>query len=195
MIVHYGGFWRRAAAISIDTIILDLFTVLLAMIGNLLIPVGDSFSYTVIIPYYGMAVLINAAYFTYFHGTTGQTPGKRLLGLKVVQADGEPMTPGIAFLRWVGYIISKIPLFLGFLWAAFDDRKQGWHDKIAGTRVIETHRYQEIQSQASTDAPPEADRNYAYAGEDSPYDGGADMARRKKTGPMAKTLDKETGIG
>jgi uncharacterized RDD family membrane protein YckC len=74
-------------------------------------------------------------YFTYFHGTTGRTPGKMLLGLQVVSADGTMITFGTAFLRTVGYFISFIYL-LGFIWAAFDKRKQGWHDKIAGTVVI-----------------------------------------------------------
>jgi len=166
MIVHYGGFWRRFAAIAIDTIILYLFTIILSLIGNFVIPLDDGFTYAVIIPYYGMALLINAAYFTYFHGTTGQTPGKRMLGLKVVQIDGQPMATGIAFLRWVGYIISKIPLFLGFLWAAFDDRKQGWHDKIAGTCVIRIPRYQETTDQLSPDAPFGPNRDHASADKD-----------------------------
>ena len=46
------------------------------------------------------------------------------------------MTFGLAFLRWVGYILSGIFLYLGFLWIAWDGRKQGWHDKIAGTVVV-----------------------------------------------------------
>lgn len=174
MIIHYGGFWRRLAALSIDKIILYAFTIILPLIGNLLIPLDDGFTYTVIIPYYGMAVLIDATYFTYFHGTTGQTPGKRLLGLRVVQADGEMMTPGIAFLRWVGYIISKIPLYLGFLWVAFDARKQGWHDKIAGTCVIKTRLYQEIQDHVSPDARFGPNRDHASAGRGFPYGNGGE---------------------
>jgi uncharacterized RDD family membrane protein YckC len=82
--------------------------------------------------------VIMFAYFTYFHGATGRTPGKMLLGLQVVSADGVPISFGTAFLRTVGYLISSL-LFtfpLGFIWAAFDKRKQGWHDKIAGTVVI-----------------------------------------------------------
>ena len=85
------------------------------------------------------------AYFTYFHGTTGQTPGKRLLGLRVVQETGEPIGLGTAFLRWVGYIVSGIPMLMGFLWAGADRRKQGWHDKIAGTVVIDLYQVVEIE--------------------------------------------------
>jgi len=48
------------------------------------------------------------------------------------------MSYGIAFLRWVSYFISALPLYIGFVWAAFDGKKQAWHDKIAGTVVILT---------------------------------------------------------
>ena len=163
MIVHYGGFWQRFVALSIDIVILHVFTIILFFIGNLIIPLHCGFTWltdtsstfmcTIFFSYYGMAVLLNAAYFIYFHGATGQTPGKKLLGLRVVRTDGEPMTFGTAFLRWVGYIISKIPFFLGFIWVAFNGRKQGWHDKIAGTYVIKTRRYQEMKDPPSSDTP------------------------------------------
>ena len=83
-----------------------------------------------------MTVFISMFYFTYFHGAAGQTPGKMIFGLKVVQSTGEQMTFGLAFLRWVGYIISAVVFYFGFVWIAFDAKKQGWHDKIAGTVVI-----------------------------------------------------------
>lgn len=163
MIVYYGGFWQRFVAISIDIIILHIFTIILFLAGNLIAPLDcgftyltdppSTFIYAIFFPYYGMAVLLNAAYFIYFHGATGQTPGKRMLGLRVVRADGEDMTFGTAFLRWVGYIISKLPFFLGFIWVAFDGRKQGWHDKIAGTYVIKTRVYQEMKDPPSPDTP------------------------------------------
>jgi uncharacterized RDD family membrane protein YckC len=182
--VHYGGFWRRFVAISIDSIIIDLFTLVLFLIGNRIVPTDNSFAYAVIIPYYGMALLLNAAYFTYFHGTTGQTPGKWLLGLRVVQTDGAPLTPGIAFLRWVGYIISKIPLYLGFIWAAFDGRRQGWHDKLAGTCVIRTAVYRRATDRVSPGVPFGSDRGRAPAGGDFPYGDGApeeDILRSENT--------------
>lgn len=93
-----------------------------------------------VMPYYIVTLLVYMLYFTYFHGITGQTPGKMILGLMVVQTTGEKMTLGIAFLRWVGYILSSLFLYLGFIWIAFDGKKQGWHDKIAGTVVIQIRR-------------------------------------------------------
>ena len=86
---------------------------------------------------YGVAIaFINMAYFTYFHGTVGQTPGKMVVGIKVVRVGGGNMTLGIAFLRWVGHLISGAVFYLGYLWVLIDARKQSWHDKIAGTFVV-----------------------------------------------------------
>lgn len=65
------------------------------------------------------------------------TPGKMAVGIKVVDAKtGNAMSLGQAIGRYVAYFMSTIPLGLGFIWAAFDPRKQGWHDKLAGTVVV-----------------------------------------------------------
>jgi len=57
--------------------------------------------------------------------------------LKVVDAaSGAPPSLARLVLRFFAYFVSALPLYLGFLWAAFDRRKQGWHDKIARTIVI-----------------------------------------------------------
>jgi len=87
-------------------------------------------------PYYLFSTIITILYFTYFHGSIGQTPGKMLCGLKVVRVDGEPLGFARALLRWAGYLPSSLVFGLGFLWIAWDRNKQAWHDKIAGTRVI-----------------------------------------------------------
>lgn len=66
------------------------------------------------------------------------TPGKRLLGLRVVDAKtGKNLTPMQSTLRYLGYFISTMSMFCGFLWVLWDDKNQAWHDKIAGTMVIE----------------------------------------------------------
>ncbi len=68
----------------------------------------------------------------------GATPGKMLMGLRVVAvADGGPLSIKRAVLRYIGYFLSALPLYLGFLWALWDRRRQGFHDKIAGTTVVE----------------------------------------------------------
>jgi uncharacterized RDD family membrane protein YckC len=106
-----------------------------AWINNLVNLKGFSSVLLLIMVFY---LAINTAYFTYFHGATGRTPGKMLLGLQVYSADGTPISFGIAFLRAVGYLVSSLlgTIPIGFIWAAFDKKKQAWHDKIAGTVVI-----------------------------------------------------------
>jgi uncharacterized RDD family membrane protein YckC len=147
---HFGGFWRRAVAYGIDKLILQIFCIILSVAGLLVQglnqPVyrygrdldlfGGLLDTNTILIYYFTALFLDMIYFTWFHGSVGQTPGKILLRLRVVQTTGEPMTFGIAFLRWVGYLISKLAVYLGFIWIAFDRKKQGWHDKIAGTVVV-----------------------------------------------------------
>jgi uncharacterized RDD family membrane protein YckC len=59
----------------------------------------------------------------------------------VVRTDGSPVTWGRAVLRYLGFIVSAIPLSLGFLWIAIDGRRQGWHDKLAGTYVIPSDQH------------------------------------------------------
>ncbi len=79
--------------------------------------------------------------FLYFVGfwalADGKTPGKMALGIKVIGTDGSRMTWGKSILRFVGYIVSAIALYIGFIWLSFDKKRQGWHDKIAGTYVVE----------------------------------------------------------
>jgi uncharacterized RDD family membrane protein YckC len=68
----------------------------------------------------------------------GATPGKLAVGVKIVDAQtGAPPSTGRLVLRLACYLVSALPLYLGFLWVAIDRRKQGWHDKIAGTVVVQ----------------------------------------------------------
>jgi uncharacterized RDD family membrane protein YckC len=83
-----------------------------------------------------LAFLISAGYFIGFWATTGQTPGKMALGIKVIGEDGSPVSWGKALLRYLGYILNSLAFSIGFIWAAFDAKRQGWHDKIAKTYVV-----------------------------------------------------------
>lgn len=141
--VKKGGFWIRYAAWLIDTIVLNIIGFILLRIGSLALDLGSSDFQNleieemavIMIPYFLFMIIVHSAYFTYFHASTGKTPGKMICKLKVVCLNGEPVGYSRAFLRWIGYLVSSI-LYLGFLWVAFDRRKQGWHDKIAGTYVV-----------------------------------------------------------
>jgi uncharacterized RDD family membrane protein YckC len=81
--------------------------------------------------------VINFGYLVPYWIASGATPGKKLMRLRVVDADtGELITYRKAALRWAGYLASSLSLGLGFLWIGWDSEKQGWHDKIAGTHVV-----------------------------------------------------------
>jgi len=131
--IEYAGFWRRVAASLIDTILMVIVLALLAVPLSLLgmpIMVGHtgSFLITDIIP---MVIVVA------FWLKLGATPGKQLLDCKIVDArSGQPLRLGQSVLRYLGYILSTLPLFLGFFWVGWSRRKQGFHDYIAGTVVI-----------------------------------------------------------
>lgn len=88
----------------------------------------------------GLALLwgigLHAAYFIVFVGGCGQTPGKMLLAIAVVQRDGAPAGYGRALLRWIGYGVSALPLGLGFVPAFFTAERRGLQDWMSGTRVV-----------------------------------------------------------
>ena len=142
--VKKGGFWIRYVAWIIDTIILNIIGFILLRVGSVAFDLASSGlqnleteeMITIMIPYFLFMLIVNIAYFTFFHGSTGQTLGKMLCKLKVVRLNGGPVGYGKAFLRWIGYILSASIFYLGFLWAGWDKQKQVWHDKIAGTYVI-----------------------------------------------------------
>jgi uncharacterized RDD family membrane protein YckC len=75
-------------------------------------------------------------YALFFWSTTGQTPGKAVMGVRVVRLDGRPMTLWTGIVRLVGYAMSLMSIGLGFLLALTDNRRQALHDKIARTCVI-----------------------------------------------------------
>ena len=147
----FAGFWRRFIAYMIDGFIVSVVIIFLGVVAGVAYIAGamsgdgsaivaqmtDPDKLALLTAWIWLLTFaVNIAYFTYFHGSTGRTPGKRLLGLQVVSVTGESISFGTAFLRSVGYLVSSLVFCLGYLWVAFDRRKQGWHDKIAGTVVI-----------------------------------------------------------
>jgi uncharacterized RDD family membrane protein YckC len=136
----YGGFWIRFLAFFLDGIILGVISAALAPLLGLGTVVTTSAGGTAVqINYTANALwtLLGLIYFIGFWSLRGQTPGMIPFRLRVVRAaDGSRPDWVVGLLRYVGIIISIIPLFLGLIWAAFDSRKQGWHDKIAGTFVV-----------------------------------------------------------
>ena len=83
-------------------------------------------------------VALAVGYFPYFWATTGQTPGMAMMKIKVVRdADGGPITWGPAILRVIGFWVSSLVFYIGFIWIFIDKRRRGWMDLIAGTVVVD----------------------------------------------------------
>ena len=83
------------------------------------------------------ATLFLFLYFPFFWQRSGQTPGMKLMQIKVVRdSDGGPIGWGPAILRLIGYYVSAFVFYIGYIWIFIDKRKRGWFDLIAGTVVI-----------------------------------------------------------
>ena len=120
--MRYGGFLRRFSVAIIDGLVIAIPTSLLSS--------GSESSNAI-------SLLLLALYRVYFIGSSGKTPGKGVMGLKVIKEDGSsPIGYGAATMRVIGEFASSLILGLGYLLILFDDRKQGLHDKIAGTLVV-----------------------------------------------------------
>ena len=123
-----AGFWVRAMAATIDGGLLLLTGGLAAVISP---GVAGRWPFVLL-----LTLLIAVAYYTVTVGCWGRTVGKRLLGLRVVRADGSPATYLRSFSRCWAYVQSLLPLGLGALAIALSTQKRGWHDLISGTRVL-----------------------------------------------------------
>lgn len=84
-----------------------------------------------------LSTIITFGYYWYFWTrNNGQTPGKTLMKIRVVKKDGTPIRDADAIVRVIGYYISGAIFLIGFLWALWDENRQGWHDKLANTYVV-----------------------------------------------------------
>ncbi len=149
---RYAGFWIRFLAVFIDAVILNIVAFIiripLAMIGlggAALTPridnpddVAARFGALVGLFFISIAIqlVLTVAYEVYFLSSRGATPGKMALGLKVIRADGGPISAGLALGRFFGKILSGLTLYIGFIIAGFDSEKRSLHDRICDTRVI-----------------------------------------------------------
>lgn len=85
-------------------------------------------------------VLWSAGYFIVFWSTTGQTPGNRLLRIRVRAAKGGALKPRRALLRFLGLTLAALPFLLGYMMILVDDRRRGLHDVLARSVVVEAPR-------------------------------------------------------
>ena len=144
--LSYVGFWARFLSFVVDSIWAMILIALIVGVG-LSAPEIDLKEATdpdravgvllQLLPRLGLDLLLIGVAFVLFWMFRSATPGKMLVSAVIVDAKtlGKPST-GQLIGRYLAYYVSTLPLCLGFLWVAFDRRKQGWHDKIAGTLVI-----------------------------------------------------------
>ncbi|MDR2328119.1 MAG: RDD family protein [Comamonas sp.] len=134
--LEYVGFWPRVGAALIDSLVL-----LVLLIPAIYLVYGWEYFLDEALIKGPADVLISwvlpAVACIWLWVKLRATPGKMLVGAEVVDATtGETISLKQAIIRYLGYFVSTIPLCLGIFWVAFDPRKQGWHDKIAGTVVV-----------------------------------------------------------
>lgn len=132
----YVGFWLRVVAHIIDTLLIMIATLppLLMIYGkSYLIGAHDNWGIWNILISYVLPIGAVIIFWRY----KSATPGKMAIGSKVVdEATGNAPSYAQCVIRYVGYIVSMLPLCLGFFWVAFDKKKRGWHDMMAKTVVI-----------------------------------------------------------
>jgi uncharacterized RDD family membrane protein YckC len=138
---EYTGFWLRVLATIIDTILLMAVMVplLIAIYGEDALADGVTLTgpANILLSYVLPAIVVIA-----FWSSKHATPGKMVIGARIVDArTGAAPSLRQNVVRYLGYFLSTLFFFLGFIWVAFDKKKQGWHDKLAGTVVVRRIRH------------------------------------------------------
>jgi len=152
---QYAGFTSRLVAYAIDSVVaiagisigwwLINATVEMLRVREIIDILGWNSSFEFLtdprgeIAWRGVALVVGVGlYHIFFLTLANRTIGKAVMGLQVVPLKGGRIGFMRATLRYLGYIVSIIPLFVGFIWILFSRKRQGWHDKIAGTCVVYT---------------------------------------------------------
>jgi len=142
---HYAGFVSRLVAFFADSVIISVSLGIAAGVistaldvislqGTIALPkLSGSITFTLVSV---IVVLFIVLYFVVFWSLGGRTPGKALMGLRVVTTDGGRLIPRRALVRFIGYVVSTVTFFLGFVVILADNRRQGFHDKLARSLVI-----------------------------------------------------------
>ncbi len=135
--LHYGGIATRGVAITIDALLAQLAVLVLggviALVASLAGGLGSNWLVDALLGA-GWFIVV-AAYFVFFWTLAGETPGMILMRLHVTDSRGEPPSFPRSAVRFVGLILSIIPLFAGFLPILFDARRRGLADFLAGTTI------------------------------------------------------------
>ena len=137
-VMEYAGFWIRAGASIVDSLITGVLGSIIGFLFGIGAPPGDSPEQILTAQgaASGVGFLIGMAYYVFFNGKFGATPGKMVCGIKIVTEEGMPIGYGRAFGRYFASILSGLLCGVGYLMVAFDDEILSLHDRICRTRVI-----------------------------------------------------------
>ena len=131
---------RRFFAFTIDILIILLIPVPTIIIGLVAVGIdpvqGALEMYYILVPVYVILCLLASTCLIFLPAYSGKSIGKLLFGIRVIKEDGGRIYFNDSFVRWIGYYLSSLPLFYGYISALFDYNLQTWHDKISKTYVI-----------------------------------------------------------
>ena len=153
-VVVYAGFWRRTAALCIDSILVGvvfyaLFFAAILVLGRGSLAAlggagteGEGLIGSIFVMVYLAYPIASALYYVGMESSgTQATLGKMAVGIKVTDADGRRLGRGQAFGRWVSHLLCYVTFYIGYLMAALTDRKRGLHDMVASTLVVDRWAY------------------------------------------------------
>lgn len=139
-LTRYAGLVTRGVAFVLDAALIDLVAVVVAAAAALIVLLFHLPNEAqTILKVIGVVayVLWAGGYFVGFWSATGQTPGDRVMQIRVVTSQGDRVRPGRGIVRCVGLVVAALPLFAGYLLIPFDRRRRGLQDRLAGTVVVD----------------------------------------------------------
>jgi uncharacterized RDD family membrane protein YckC len=135
-----AGFVSRLLAYIIDVVLIAAVVAvggaIAALMDRALDAMGANLRVEMTLIYVWSIPLIIGAYYIMFWSLTGRTVGKWFMGLKVIGPNGQPPSIGRSTLRFLGYGLSAIAFWVGYVWVVIDEERQAWHDHMAKTWVV-----------------------------------------------------------
>ena len=144
---RYIGLVTRALAFATDAAIINGVAILVSAVVALslsIVTVPDDWDVVLVAIGGFVYALWLVGYFVSFWSTTGQTPGNRLMRIRVTDANGAKLRPRRALARFGALLLAALPLFAGFLLILVDDRRRGLHDRLVRTVVVDAPRTQDV---------------------------------------------------
>lgn len=138
----YAGFWVRFGAVFLDSLILTIIMFPLWILIGVIAGFSKTNQTSITVFVYLASFGVSALYFTLMESSEKSASfGKRWMGLKVLDVNGDRITNGRAFVRWISHIFSYMTLYIGFLIQPFASKKQALHDMLAGTIIVKDPQF------------------------------------------------------